>query len=84
MSKEPGSNGLDCWCQGCLPSRPLSDHCDRRSHVNAPTIVSSLGVCRIGRTEEAKECWSGLRSDYRLHESMLSQIVELGYSLPQT
>ena len=34
-----------------------------------------LGVCRIGRTEEAKECWSGLRSDYRLHESMLSQIV---------
>ena len=36
---------------------------------------SFLGVCRIGRTEEAKECWSGLRSDYRLHESMLSQIV---------
>ena len=35
----------------------------------------ALGVCRIGRTEEAKECWSGLRSDYRLHESMLSQIV---------
>ena len=34
-----------------------------------------LGVCRIGRTEEAKECWSGLRSDYGLHESMLSQIV---------
>ena len=34
-----------------------------------------LGVCRIGRTEEAKECWSGLGSDYRLHESMLSQIV---------
>ena len=34
-----------------------------------------LGVCRIGRTEEAKECWSGLQSDYGLHESMLSQIV---------
>ena len=43
-----------------------------------------LGVCRIGRTEEAKECWSGLRSDYRLHESMLSQIVGLGYPLPPT
>ena len=43
-----------------------------------------LGVCRIGRTEEAKECWSGLRSDYRLHESMLSQMVGLGYPLPQT
>ena len=50
---------------------------DRRRH-------RCLGVCRIGRTEEAKECWSGLRSDYRLHESMLSQIVELGYPLPQT
>ena len=46
--------------------------------------IEAQGVCRIGRTEEAKECWSGLRSDYRLHESMLSQIVELGYSLPQT
>ena len=38
-------------------------------------LVHDLGVCRIGRTEEAKECWSGLWSDYRLHESMLSQIV---------
>ena len=44
----------------------------------------SLGVCRIGRTEEAKECWSGLQSDYGLHESMLSQIVGLGYPLPPT
>ena len=43
-----------------------------------------LGVCRIGRTEEAKECWSGLQSDYGLHESMLSQIVGLGYPLPPT
>ena len=43
-----------------------------------------LGVCRIGRTEEAKECWSGLGSDYRLHESMLSQIVGWGYPLPPT
>ena len=46
--------------------------------------TGSLGVCRIGRTEEAKECWSGLQSDYGLHESMLSQIVGLGYPLPQT
>ena len=50
----------------------------------SPRGRGNLGVCRIGRTEEAKECWSGLRSDYRLHESMLSQIVELGYPLPQT
>ena len=48
-----------------------------------PKLMEHLGVCRIGRTEEAKECWSGLRSDYRLHESMLSQIVGLGYPLPQ-
>ena len=55
-----------------------------RAHVNrwwtlvlevAVLAHGTLGVCRIGRTEEAKECWSGLRSDYRLHESMLSQIV---------
>ena len=54
------------------------------SGVEVPVLVTEgvaagaprlLGVCRIGRTEEAKECWSGLRSDYRLHESMLSQIV---------
>ena len=47
-------------------------------------LICQLGVCRIGRTEEAKECWSGLRSDYGLHESMLSQIVGLGYPLPPT
>ena len=43
--------------------------------AKSPYVLLPLGVCRIGRTEEAKECWSGLRSDYRLHESMLSQIV---------
>ena len=47
------------------------------------TLFTNLEVCRIGRTEEAKECWSGLRSDCRLHESMLSQNVGLGYPLPQ-
>ena len=54
------------------------------TYIQRLKIDGLLGVCRIGRTEEAKECWSGLRSDYRLHESMLSQIVELGYPLPQT
>ena len=50
---------------------PLSDY----PPLEYSIYIGILGVCRIGRTEEAKECWSGLRSDYRLHESMLSQIV---------
>ena len=56
----------------------------RRIILDAKYYRNALGVCRIGRTEEAKECWSGLQSDYRLHESMLSQIVGLGYPLPPT
>ena len=55
-----------------------------RFYQHSLDLYKSLGVCRIGRTEEAKECWSGLRSDYRLHESMLSQMVGLGYPLPPT
>ena len=57
---------------------------DERSVTVTEAMDHALGVCRIGRTEEAKECWSGLQSDYGLHESMLSQIVGLGYPLPPT
>ena len=62
----------------------VSGTSDRAKSDAAGDGFGALGVCRIGRTEEAKECWSGLQSDYGLHESMLSQIVGLGYPLPPT
>ena len=48
--------------------------------VNA-YVDAALGACRIGRTEDMKEGWSGLWSEWRLHAAMLSQIAGLCYRL---